>query len=96
MSLQYRYNIRMSTGQRSYRGKNTRNALERWRNQIYTHSDLQSLKYNKSAKQIDKNCYAPTRELKGKHHRTDCKGYHNGLINKAFVCRAVVTKHVQR
>ena len=94
MSLQYRYNIRVSSGQRSYRGKNTRNALERWRNQIYTHSDLQSLKYNKSAKKTDTNRYAPTRQLKGKHHRTDCKGYHKGLINKVFVCRAVVTKHV--
>ena len=36
------------------------------------------------------------RWLKRKQHRTGGNVYHNGLINRVFMCRRVVTTYAQR
>ena len=83
----------LSITQRLHRRKNTQNALERCRIEIYSQLFTLSWKYNKPAKQIHiSNYYAPTRRLR----RTDRNVYGSGLINIVFMCKTVITKHAQR
>ena len=77
----------LSISERLHHRKNTWGALESWKIQIYTHSDLHCL----GNRIYQPNKSTQVRRLKKKQHRTDV--YHNGLINRLFVCKTMVTKH---